>query len=273
MKLRVGGRFDHFNQRDVSFGNTLPEVTEERFSPTAGVLYQATDSLGVYAAYGTGFRPNSGLDAFSNTFAPETSKSYEAGLRFVSFDKAISATLAGYWMKKTNILTSDPINAGFSLAAGEARSRGIEADITANLPGNVMILATYAYTDAAWSSSSLDPNFGVAITPGDPLINIPKNTANLVATKGFDLGGAGMLTVGGGVNYVGSRLGETASDFFLPAYTLVRLLASYEPTENLRLGFDVTNIFNVEYYPSSYHRYWVAPGAPRAFTVRASYSF
>jgi ABC-type dipeptide/oligopeptide/nickel transport system permease component len=34
--------------------------------------------------YGTGFRPNSGVDAAGNPFAPETSKSYEAGLRYTS---------------------------------------------------------------------------------------------------------------------------------------------------------------------------------------------
>ena len=176
-------------------------------------------------------------------------------------------------MTKTNILTSDPVNAGFSIAGGEARSRGIEADVTANLPGDVSIFATYAYTDAEWTTASLDFNFGVPILPGAPLINIPKHTANLVVNKGFDLGSAGRLTVGAGVNHVSSRLGETASTFFLPGYTLFKLMASYEPFESLRLAVDVTNLTNETYYPSSYHRFWVAPGAPRAITVRATYAF
>lgn len=273
LKLRVGGRFDHFNQDINSFGNDLVPVTRKRFSPTVGLLYEVTDSLGLYAAYGTGFRPNSGLDVANNPFAAETSESYEAGLRFTSFDDAITATLAAYWMKKDNILTSDPINGGFSIAAGAARSQGIEADISANLPGDVQIMATYAYTDAAWTSSSLDFNFGLSILPGDPLINIPKHTANLVVSKDIDLGNSGSVTIGGGLNYVGRRLGETASNFYLPSYTLARLFVSYEPTENIRLGLDVSNLFDTEYYVSSYHQFWVAPGTPRAFTVRASYSF
>lgn len=276
LKLRIGGRYDNFDQNIVFRANgTEVDVKKERFSPTVGLLFEATDTVSVYAAYGTGFRPNSGSDFFGDPFAPETSESYEIGMRFVSLDENIVANVAAFWMTKDNILTSDPNpdHAFFSIAGGNARSRGIEADINAKLPGDIDLYATYAYTDAEWRSTSLDFNFGLSIEPGDPLINIPKHTANLIVSKEFEVAGVGDFTIGGGVNHVGKRLGETAFDFFLPSYTLVRLMASYEPTENLRLGVDVTNLFDEEYYPSSYHRYWVAPGQPRAFTVRATYSF
>lgn len=81
-KLRIGGRYDNFKQSIINFlgDPTTPlKAKESRFSPTAGVLYQITESFSLYGAYGTGFRPNSGLDAFGQAFAPETSKSYEIG--------------------------------------------------------------------------------------------------------------------------------------------------------------------------------------------------
>ena len=267
-KIRLGGRYDHFAQVITD------KITKNRFSPTAGALYQATDTLGVYAAYGTGFRPNSGTNFFGDPFSPETSKSYEMGLRYVSPDKNITGTLAAYWMKKNNILTNDPNpdHSGFSITGGSARSRGIEADINAKLPGDIDIYATYAFIDAEWRSAALDV-FSLSIEPGDPLINIPKHTINFLVTKGFEFESLGKFTVGAGVNYVSKRLGETASDFYLPDYTLVRLLANYEPSESVRLSVDVTNLFNEEYYPASYHRYWVAPGQGRAVTFRATYSF
>ena len=176
-------------------------------------------------------------------------------------------------MQKTNILTTDHLNAGFSIAGGLARSRGLEADVTANLPGDVTLLATYSYTDAEWRSASLDPNFAQLIRLGDPLINIPENQASLLVTKGFDIGDTGTITVGAGVNYVGSRLGETATTFRLPGYTLARALVSYEPSDTIRFSFDVTNLFNETYYASSYARLWVQPGTPRTFTARVSVSF
>jgi len=280
LKVRFGGRFDHFRQNITNRAGISPSpVTRERFSPTAGLLYKLTDTLSLYGGYGTGFRPNSGTGAppagqtIGSPFEPELSKSYEAGLRFTSPGNAITASLAAFTMKKNNILTSDPVNAGFSLAGGSARSKGIEADLTARLPHDVQILATYAYTDAHWSSSSLDPNFAALIRPGDPLINIPKHSGNLLVTKGFDLGSAGKLTLGGGVNYVSRRLGETATTFFLPGYSLTRLLASYEPTEHIRIGVDVTNLFDVTWYASSYSQYWIQPGTPRTITGRITFKF
>ena len=274
IKLRFGGRFDHFRQEiGPRYQNGTVRQQKDRFSPSAGALIKVTPTVSLYGGYGSGFRPNSGLDARSNPFAPETSKSFEAGVRFVSLDNAIVASVAAYTMKKNNILTSDPLNAGFSIAGGEARSKGIEADLNANLPGDTHVIATYAYTDAYWSSSSLDPNFSQVILPGAPLINIPKHAANLLVTKGFDLGNAGKITIGGGVNYVSSRLGETATQFYLPSYTLTRALISYEPTRNVRVGLDVTNLFDVTWYASSYSQFWVQPGAPRTVTGRATFSF
>jgi len=280
LKVRFGGRFDHFNQnvfdRNV---NTTIINTYNKFSPSAGLLYKFTDTLSFYAGYGKGFRPNSGTGAPpgpglpGSPFPPETSESYEAGLRFVTPGNRIVASVAVYSMKKNNILTTDPSSGNFSVAAGSAKSKGIEADLTANLPGDFHIIATYAYTDAAWDSASKDVNFAQPILPGDPLINIPKHTANLLVTKGFDLGNSGKVTVGAGVNYVSSRLGETATKFFLPGYTLTRALISYEPTKNVRIGVDVTNLFDVTWYASSYSQFWVAPGAPRTITGRVSFNF
>ncbi len=267
LKLRLGGRFDHFS--------LVGQFTKERFSPTVGALYELTDSLSVYAAYGEGFRPNSGADAAGDPFQPETSTSYEVGLRFKSFDDAISATLAAYSMKKSNILTSDPnpANAGFSVAAGSAKSKGFEADITANLAKTLTLIANYAYTDAVWDEAAADKDFGLTIEPGDPLINIPKHQANLLLTKTFDLGTAGTASLGGGVNYVSKRLGETGFDFYLPSYTLVRAMVAYEPSDAVRLSVNVTNLLDEDWYAASYHRWWVSPGAPRSITGRVDFSF
>jgi iron complex outermembrane receptor protein len=42
---------------------------------------------------------------------------------------------------------------------------------------------------------------------------------------------------------------------------------------NIRLAADVNNLFNETYYPASFSRLWGTPGAPRTFTVRATYEF
>jgi iron complex outermembrane receptor protein len=279
LKLRIGGRYDHFQQtlvdRSVS-PSTVTRVLRERFSPTAGLLYKVTDLLSVYGGYGKGFRPNSGsgrpINGVRSPFEPELSESYEVGLRFAAPDDVVSGTIAAFTMKKNNILTQDPVDGNFSVAIGSARSKGIEADFNAKLPSEINVIATYAYTDSYWTSSSKDPNFGAFIQPGDRLINIPRHAANLLVTKGFAIGEK-HLTIGGGLNYVGKRLGETATQFYLPGYVVARAMATYEFSEQAKLGVDVTNLFDKTYYASSYSQLWIAPGAPRAFTVRATFSF
>ena len=106
------------------------------------------------------------------------------------------------------------INAGFSLAAGEAESKGLEVDLSGSLPGDLRYTFSYAYTDAEISKAVADFNFGLPLPAGTPLINIPKNSANLLVMKAFDVG-TGRFTVGGGVNYVSERIGETGTPSFV----------------------------------------------------------
>jgi iron complex outermembrane receptor protein len=61
--------------------------------------------------------------------------------------------------------------------------------------------------------------------------------------------------------------------FNLPSYTLLNLIGSYAPNDRLKFTLNVTNVTDKDYYPSSYARIWVAPGQPRAVTVRALYKF
>jgi iron complex outermembrane receptor protein len=129
LKVRVGGRYDEFRQHYFTYNaagamNTPLFQNVSKFSPQGGVVIQPIEVLSFYGTYGKGFRPNNGADVRNNTFKPETSESYEIGAKFVSADKKINATLALYTMSKTNILTSDPANAGFVIAVGGARSRG-----------------------------------------------------------------------------------------------------------------------------------------------------
>ncbi|NLR72311.1 TonB-dependent siderophore receptor [Novosphingobium sp. ERN07] len=275
LKVRLGGRYDNYRQTVLNRNtNATTRVHIEQFSPTGGVLYEVNDDVSVFAGYGEGFRPNSGVDALSRPFPAEMSKSYEVGLRLGEPGGPLSGSIAAFTMKKNNILTSDPnpANAGFSIAGGAARSRGIEMDFNANLPGDITVIATYAFLDAEWTTAAGDKDFGLTINPGDRLINIPKHAANLIVNKGFVIGDQ-RFSLGAGVNYVGKRLGETGTAFELPGYVIARLMATYEPTDNVKLTADVTNLFDKEFYTASYSRQWIAPGAPRAFNVRATFSF
>jgi len=272
-KFHAGVRYDDFRQRladGITHSVSHQKVTAT--SPSFGLVYEPSTLLSLYASYGKGFRPNTGQDAHGVAFAPETTKSYEVGAKFKTPQGALSGTLAVFRMDKTNGLTADPANAGFSLAVGAARSKGVEADMTARLPLNMRAVLSYAYVDAYISKSILDPDFSRPLAAGTPLINIPKNSGN--ATLFEDIAfGERMLTLGAGVNYVSRRLGETGTDFYLPSYTLVKLVASFDATQNLQIWGEVNNLLNRVYYPNSYAQLWINPGTPRTYMVRGTYKF
>lgn len=272
-KLRIGGRYDSFKQSFVNrLGAAPPKQDVSEFNPQAGVVFEQSESLTWYAAWAKGFRPNSGFGFNRTPFEPEKTKSYEVGLKFNALDERIKGTAAVFKMEKTNVITADPVNAGFSIAIGEAKSKGFEIEVTGEFTDTFRAQLAYAYTDAESGSTVLDPDFGRVVAAGSPLINIPKHNANLLLFKDLQVA-ARTLTVGGGVQYNSERLGETGTTFFLPSYTLVRLQATYEVTENLKVTGEVTNLFDEEYYPASFAALWVTPGAPRQYQIRARYNF
>ncbi|PTQ66175.1 iron complex outermembrane receptor protein [Sphingomonas sp. PP-CE-3G-477] len=273
LQVRVGGRYDDFLLRvDNRLTSVLGRRSRSRLSPQAGIVYAVSTPVSLYAAYGEGYRANIGADASGNVFEPETSRSIEAGVKLTALGGKLTGTLAAYQLTKTNVLATDPLNPGFSVAIGKARSRGIEADLNGRLPGGVDVLLSYAYTHAEARSRVLDTNFSFQIEPGDPLINIPKHNVNMQAVKRFSLQGRGAL-LGAGLQYVGKRNGETATDFTLPSHTLFRVFGQLDIIDGVQLFGSVTNLFDEHWYANSYSPVWVQPGAPRTATIGVRTSF
>jgi iron complex outermembrane receptor protein len=274
LKVRVGARYDYYRQSILD--RRTSAVTGQKVTvtnPQLGLVYAPNKMLSFYAGYGKGFRPNSGQDVNNAPFTPERSKSYEVGVKFQDPDGRINGTLAIYDMKKSGLITADPINTGFSLAIGKAKSKGVELDVNGELPGKIKYYLSYAYTDAKMANDILDPDFGLTVPAGSRLLGIAKHSGNLLVFRDFELGDDRVFSLGGGVNYVGSRLGETGTSFTLPGYTLVKAFASYAPNDSLKLSAEVDNLFDKDYFPASYSRLWILPGTPRTFTVKATYSF
>ena len=274
VQIRLGVRFDDVSLSIQNRANGTTALRKDnRLSPQAGIVVKANDALSFYAAYGSGFRSNIAITPALRTAAPETSKSYEIGAKFTLFDNALTGTLALFALDKQNVLAADPANPGFSSTIGKAASKGIELDIGGKLPGAIDVLFSYAYVDAQAKADVLDPNFSLQIRSGDRLINIPKHSLNAQISKSLSISETSSVTVGTGVQHVSRRLGETATNFFLPAYTLVRAFASWNITPKIAVFADVKNLFDTTYYTNSFARLWVAPGAPRTAAVGARVRF
>ena len=274
VQIRLGLRYDDFSLSIQNrINNTTARRKDDRLSPQLGIVVKASDALSLYAVYGSGFRSNVAITPQFSTAAPETSKSYEIGAKFNLFGEKLNGTVAFFSLDKRNVLAADLANPGFSSTIGKAGSTGFEIDLAGKLPGDLDMLFSYAYVDAKAKANVLDPNFSLQIRSGDPLINIPKHSLNAQLSKRFVIGDDMGLTFGAGIQHVSKRLGETATTFFLPRYTLVRAFANVDVAENISIFADVKNLFDKTYYTNSFARLWVAPGTPRAVTAGARVRF
>jgi iron complex outermembrane recepter protein len=273
VQIRLGVRYDDFdlviNNR---LANTVARRSDSRLSPQFGIVFEASDALSLYAAYGGGFRSNVAITPALSAVAPETSRSYEIGAKLSLFDGALDATIALFNLEKRNVLAADLANPGFSLPIGAARSRGLEIDVAGQLPGGVDLLLSYAYLDAEARADVADPNFSLQIRRGDPLINVPDHSFNMQLSRAWDVMGT-ELRLGAGVQYVSERIGETATTFTLPDYTLVRVFANWAINDQVELFTTITNLFDETYYTNSFARLWVQPGTPRTATLGARVRF
>ncbi|WP_218418281.1 TonB-dependent siderophore receptor [Alteromonas lipotrueae] len=282
-QVRFGGRIDKFEQEiqnRLSDPVTTTSQDDTQFSPQLGAVYLLDDSISFYATYGEGFRQLTGSDYAGNPFEPNQSESTEVGVKtdLTSFFNNVRGdiTLSIFNIDQSNILvfdSSDEASDGFFLTpGGEARSRGVELDINAEFSNGIALWVSYAYIDAESTNDAADANFVAAIEAGDPLINVPENQLSVQVGKSLTVSDM-PVRLGTGLLYVDERLGQTATDFYLPSYTTVRAFAQIEPVENLVVRADVDNLFDKEHYTNSFADVWVEPGAPRRFRVSASYRF
>lgn len=273
LQLRIGGRYDDYSQSVTNRANgRITRFATDRFSPQAGLVYQVTPQIALYATYGENFRPLSGTDFGGNSFDPNQSEAIEGGVKFVSGNGRLSATASVFQVQQSNILVADPVNADFQIAAGEASSRGFEFDLNGEIAPSLDLWVSYAYVDAQFDNSVADPNFGLPVPAGNRLVNIPDHTLNVQLAYTAEVAERA-VRFGGGVLHVGNRLGELGRDFDLPAYTLARLFAEGEIGGGVHLRADIDNLFNTRWFANSFSQLWILPGSPRTARVTASYRF
>lgn len=285
LQIRIGGRFDDFEQDLTNFRNdpaTTITSEDSRFSPQVGVVYAVNDGFSLYGSYGEGYRLQTGQDFQGNQFDPNITESLEAG--FKADLGAFSDTVDGFVgvslfkIDQSNFLVNDDRPEAtavgfFSIPAGEAQSTGVEFDANLEWENGVNLWASYAYTDAQFENSFADADgFGFTIDAGDPLINTPKHQLSLQASKDFEIAQR-PLQLGAGLLHVGDRNGFVGSDFELPDYTTVRAFADIGLSESISLRLDVDNIFDETFYTNSFADVWVQPGDPRRVRLTARYGF
>ena len=255
-KLHIlgGGRYDWatFGQGSaINNGATYAQAVanykdydNQKFSPRVGLVYQPMQWLSLYGNWTESLgSANTGIAYGNQQFKPEVGEQFEGGFKTEFFDQRLSSTVAYYHLTKTHVKMSDPSHIGFQIAAGEARSQGIEVDIKGRVTDELNLVTTYALTDARVTENGANAN-GIL---GKRLANIPEHQASLWGTYQF----TPKFKAGIGGVAVGKREGNALNTYQLPGYVRMDLMAAYvQPIGKTRLTtqVNINNVLDKGYY-------------------------
>jgi iron complex outermembrane recepter protein len=267
LKILLGGRLDWVKQKyDDNLNDAFDVISRDSaFSPRVGIVYQPIKPISLYAAYNRSFKAEGGfgnVNADNKPFEPTTGEQFEVGVKAELLDGKLAATLAAYQITKRNVIVDDPERPDFSIQIGAQRSRGFEFDLSGEPIPGLRLIATYAYTDAKVTEDT-------TTLRGNQVSNVPQHSGSLWAVYEIQKGNLKGFGIGAGVFVLGDRPGDLENSFNLPSYGRTDALLYYRQNR-WRAQLNFQNIFNVNYFESSFGRDNVYPGAP--FTVRGTIS-
>ena len=203
----------------------------------------------------TGFDP-SGIPLPGDALAPTSAQQWEVGAKTEFFDGRLQATLAYYDLTRQNVASAHPdpdiAALGFSVSAGEVRSRGPELDIKGEILPGWNVIATYANQDVRVTKSNGD-TLGQGIEVGNRLEFVPRNIGSFWSTYEFQQGALDGFKIGGGVKLqdgVVSLDNKTNSS----GYALVGLLAGYSfdvGKSKITAQLNIDNLLDKTYFTNA----------------------
>lgn len=223
--------------------STSKRRVDEEITPYAGLVIDLSKQISAYGSYASIFQPQSQTDVSGSYLAPRTGDQYEVGLKGEFLDGAVLGHLAAYRIEDQNRAMTDPVNPNSSIAAGEVRSQGIEAEISGQPIRGWDLVAGYAFTETEYLSAA-------ASDQGQSFATFtPEHSFNLWSKYSFTGGELDGLSVGGGLRLVSEFHSESSGvNFTSEGYGIVSAQLGYQVTDNLSGTFTVTNLLDRKYY-------------------------
>lgn len=275
--LTLAGRYNdaQIALTDLLGGPVNGHHTFDRFNPSGGLIFHATDSLQFFANYSETNRaptpqelscasaanPCSLLNFFVGdpNLNQVVAHTYEAGLRGRFGDPLhlLNWNLDAYHTEDTNDIIYETTvynpNLAFYTNAGRTRRRGVEANLRYDQQ-RLHVRLGYAFTDATFqtplllntNSPAADANGNEQVLPGDRIPGVPRHRGNLVV----DYALTGQLSVGASAVIQSNtyRFGDEANlTAPLGGYTVVDLNAAYRPNDALTLFAVLNNALDKRY--------------------------
>lgn len=240
-----------------------PPAISDRSDYRASIQYQWTPQLMTYVQYSTGFKagginPTPATVAQALPFGPETSTTYELGLKSEFWDRRVRLDLAAFTNKYRGYQTDKFQADGSSIYtnAGTARIEGAEAELEARPIENLLVDASFSYLHYYWEY------LNTGAIPGVPDLQGPCITCTNLYTptyKGdfgiqyaFQLGERfGSLTPRFDADYVGRMFADPQNTVVaeMPHRWVANLHLTWRSSDpRWEATLAITNLFDKFYY-------------------------
>lgn len=281
----IGGRFDDFN---ADYSNTTTssglvtayDRNDKVFSWRTGLMYQPTDYVTYYIAYGTAFNPSGDIYSVEATQAaraektdPEKSINYEIGVKWELMNGDLSLRTALFRTEKTNERNTDPAQADIYLLSGQRHTDGVEFEAAGRINSEWEVFGALALMTAE-IDKHINPH-AVGLTP----VNTPGFSGNVWTTYKV----APKWKIGGGMDFVGERKAYsigTTTPYTAPVirhisgYARFDAMVEWQMLDNTSLKLNLFNLTNQRYFDSIYPNGGHAIlGQDRSAQLSLSYKF
>jgi catecholate siderophore receptor len=276
-KLVGGLRLDKFQGDFDRSGNTVPNNTplsrsDTLLSKRLGLMYQPTEEVSYYVAYGTSFNTSGDLYQFDPQSAntpPESSRNFELGAKWELYGGDLSLRTALARTDKYNERNTDIDTAnGSYLLSGKRHTDVLEFEVAGRLTPQWDVFAGVGFLRAVIdkSGSNAAGQLEVGQNPGLS----PSRQANLFTTYRID----DKWRVGGGFTAVSQNkpANSVTSTNRAPGYVKADALVEYRINEGSSLKLNIDNLFDKVYYNTLY-RGFAAPGDERSVRLTLTSKF
>ncbi|WP_047537470.1 TonB-dependent receptor [Methylotenera versatilis] len=275
----IGARHDRFETDFTNYrqpiGNASRniEVTDNLFSPRAGLIYKPIEPVSVYTSYSVSYVPRAGdqlasLTPTNKAFDPEKFKNLELGVKW-DYSPDLALTAAIYKLERENLAITDPNNpAGPQILTDGQESKGFEFGVNGKITSKWSVAGGYAYQDAEFTKRQGNANPANVIEKGTNVAQVPKHTFSLWNRYDFnETWGAAIGVITRSDMYAATPVvgsATVASSVKLPGYTRIDAAVFAKINNNLRAQLNIENLFDKDYYLYANSNNNITPGSPVA---------
>ncbi|MFD1036018.1 TonB-dependent siderophore receptor [Sphingomonas hankookensis] len=233
---------------------------DERFTPYAGVVWDVTDDLNLYASYADSFTPQAPVGGRvrpdGRKLEPLIGDQYEAGTKLSLMNKRLLLSAAVYQITQNNRTFNDPNLDTVVYQIGKVRARGVEAEASGEILPGWRVNGGYTFTRTKYLEEANPVLEGLSLLPV-----IPEHMVKLFTNYEPADGPLAGASVGAGVTWFDETWSGTPAAFNANgslrtrssvvrqgAYAVADLRAGYKLTDALSVAVNVNNVFDRNYY-------------------------